>query len=180
MSDYESSLPVRTENDGDVVAKIADATTPANQWEIDATGRGKVNVADSTGDELEINADGSINVNMISTTVGDDVHEYNTEVAGVPNTPATVIDYTVSSGKTLILKQLQASASGKAKVELLTGTASSEVNKYTSFISTSSGEVRITFAQPIEVAGDDKVLLIITNTDKANADLYGLINGVEV
>lgn len=51
MSDYNSSLPVRTENAGDVIAKIADATIPSQQ--------------------LTVNADGSINItdNGVSLTV---------------------------------------------------------------------------------------------------------------
>lgn len=38
MSDFNSSLPVRTENPGDVIAKLADATTPSQQLAIDASG----------------------------------------------------------------------------------------------------------------------------------------------
>lgn len=43
MSDINSSLPVRTENAGDVIAKIADATTPSQQLAIDSSGRPTVN-----------------------------------------------------------------------------------------------------------------------------------------
>lgn len=38
MSDFDSSLPVRTQNDGDVVAKIGDRTTPSQQLAVDANG----------------------------------------------------------------------------------------------------------------------------------------------
>jgi hypothetical protein len=47
MSDYNSSLPVRTENDGDVVVKIADATTPSQQLTVNPDG--SVNVTDNGG-----------------------------------------------------------------------------------------------------------------------------------
>lgn len=47
MSDYNSSLPVRTQNDGDVVAKIADATTPSQQLKVEADG--SINVNDNGG-----------------------------------------------------------------------------------------------------------------------------------
>ena len=44
MADYNSSLPVRTENAGDVIAKIADATTPSQQLAISAAGEASVQV----------------------------------------------------------------------------------------------------------------------------------------
>src|SRR5574343_176938 len=87
MSDYNSSLPVRTQNDGDVVAKISDKTVPSQQLAVNADG--SINITDNSGsltvdasnldirdlshsqdsvkvgdgtDLLEVNADGSINV----------------------------------------------------------------------------------------------------------------------
>ena len=112
--------------------------------------------------------------------MGDDIHEFDTTVGGVPGTPTTVIDYTVTVGKTLLLKSVQASASGKAKVELKTGPAASELTKSVGFVSTASGEVQWQFPQAIEVVAGHKVLVIVTNRDNANADLYAWINGVEV
>lgn len=47
MADYNSSLPVRTENPGDVIVKISDATIPSQQ--------------------LLVNPDGSINTNVTAT-----------------------------------------------------------------------------------------------------------------
>jgi hypothetical protein len=44
MSDYNSSLPIRTENNGDVVVKLGDGTTPSQQLSIDTDGRGAVKV----------------------------------------------------------------------------------------------------------------------------------------
>jgi hypothetical protein len=82
MADFDSSLPIRTEQDGDVVAKIADATTPSQQLKVEADGSINVNadisatdldirdlshtqdsvkVGDGT-DFLAVNADGSINI----------------------------------------------------------------------------------------------------------------------
>jgi hypothetical protein len=96
MADYNSSLPVRTENNGDVVAKIADATLPSQQLKVNADGSINVtdngasltvdatdldirdldasqdNVAISDGvDTLEINSDGSINA--VVTALGLDI-----------------------------------------------------------------------------------------------------------
>lgn len=69
MSDYNSSLPVRTEAAGDVDVFISDATIPAQKLKVNADGSidtnfatgSKIIVTDGT-DDLEINADGSINV----------------------------------------------------------------------------------------------------------------------
>jgi len=181
MADVDFSLPIRTEADGDVVAKIGDGTTPSQFWKIEADGRGHVTVVDSGGDQMEINDDGSLNVVVIASTAGDEVHIFGTTAAGVPNTQNTVVDYTVTGGKTLMLKAVQAAASGKFRFELKTGVAASEVTRATGFGNgISGGDRELIFPQPLEVAAGDKVLLLITNRDKANADVYAFINGVEV
>jgi hypothetical protein len=180
MADYDSSLPVRTENDGDAVVNIIDPTN-TNKWDIDSGNRGVVKIQDGDGDNLQVNTDGSINVNQVSATVGTDVHEYATSASVAVDTPTNVVDYTVTTAKTLLLKSIQAAGSGKTKVELKTGTSGSETTKAVFFISTASGYGELTFPQPIEVAGDDKVLVVMTNIENAQAqDLYAYINGVEI
>lgn len=47
MSDFNSSLPIRTETDGDVVAKIADATVPSQQLKVNVDG--SINITDNSG-----------------------------------------------------------------------------------------------------------------------------------
>lgn len=47
MSDFSSSLPVRTEQDGDVVVKIADSTTPSQHLKINPDG--SINITDNAG-----------------------------------------------------------------------------------------------------------------------------------
>lgn len=80
MADFNSSLPVRTENAGDVIAKISDATITSQQLKVNADGsidtnvsatdldirdlshtQDSVKVGDGT-DFLAVNADGSINI----------------------------------------------------------------------------------------------------------------------
>jgi hypothetical protein len=261
MADYNSSLPIRTEADGDVVTFIADSTTPAQKWAIDANGAGSVTfpsgtqfeitdgtdtlaintdgsitstitdgtdtlaintdgtigigdgtnalaigangevtalisdgtdtLAISTGgaitslisdgtDTLAVNTDGSINVNVVTSTVGTEFHLYGTTSGGVPNTPSTVVTHTTTALKTFLFKEVGASCSGKCKVEVKTGTPSSETTKAVFFLSSSNNNETITFAQPIEVAAGDNTLVVMTNRDNANADLYAFINGNEV
>jgi len=58
MADYDSSLPVRTETDGDIGARIVDSTN-TYVWSIDANGIGQVNLNDGTN-SLVLNTDGSV------------------------------------------------------------------------------------------------------------------------
>lgn len=55
MSDFSSSLPIRTENAGDVIVKIADATV--------------------TSQQLKVEADGSINTNTTITATDFDIRD---------------------------------------------------------------------------------------------------------
>lgn len=215
MADYDSSLPVRTETDGDVVSKLAGLTT-ANIAEVNTANEQLVHDADAltelqsivtaltTGpvvvtasdfdirdlthvsdsvkigdgtDFLEVNTDGSINVNVQSSALsGTEFHKYGTTTAGVPNTPNDVVTHTVTTAKTFILKQWMATASGKFKAELSVNGAIVD----TQFNSTATPNVERTIAQPIEVPAGQIVKVIITNRDNANQDLYAFINGNEV
>ena len=243
MADYNSSLPVRTETDGDVAVKVVDSTG-AYTWAIDSSGVGSVSFAagnsieitdgtdnvevnadgslntvitdgtdtlaintggsintvmtdgtdtiaiDASGnlstlvsdgtDTLAVNTDGSINVNVVQTTVGTEKHIYGTTSAGVPSTPSSVVNYTVTALKTFILKEFGAACSGKAKIELKAGTSGSEATLVTAFVSTAQPNYDLILAQPVEVVAGDKILVVVTNRDNANADLYAFINGNEV
>lgn len=44
MSDFDSSLPIRTEQAGDVIVKVADATVPSRQLKVETDGSINVNV----------------------------------------------------------------------------------------------------------------------------------------
>lgn len=69
MADFASSLPVRTESAGDIIAKIADATVPSQQLAVESDGSinvnftstAKIKIWDGT-DELAIDASGNIGV----------------------------------------------------------------------------------------------------------------------
>jgi dipeptidyl aminopeptidase/acylaminoacyl peptidase len=58
MSDYNSSLPIRTENNGDAAVKVVDGTTPAQALAVDASGRVTVKNADGAGNALTSQANG--------------------------------------------------------------------------------------------------------------------------
>jgi hypothetical protein len=194
MADYDSSLPVRTNTAGDVVSKICDGTTITQLWNIDTNGIGQVNLNDGTnalvigtGGEvsaiitdgttpMSVNLDGSINVNLVTALSGGEIHVYGTTTGMAPNTPAVVVTHTVTAFKTFQLKTVEGAASGAFKMEVKVAAASKAV----AFGSTAGGTVQVHFDQPIEVTAGVAVTLTFTNRDKANMDVYGFINGVEV
>ena len=59
MADFDSSLPVRTQNNGDVVARIADGTTPTQLLGVDASGRLTVKLQDGAGNSITSQVSGA-------------------------------------------------------------------------------------------------------------------------
>lgn len=59
MSDFNSSLPVRTQNNGDVVVKVVDGTTTTQALAIDSTGRVVVKLDDGSGNVITSQASGA-------------------------------------------------------------------------------------------------------------------------
>lgn len=228
MSDFASSLPVRTENPGDVVVKLGDGTTPTQQLAIDSSGRTTVKLDDGSGNLITSQASGAqraldvgINVSgvqvdprAIRALTSTDVVSANirdntgtafsaanplpvTLSAAVSGTPidayatASAIaagstsnhDYTVTAGKTLQLNQIEASGSGKMKIEVqiesgvATGTFAT---RFVGFNSTSSPNITFKISDAIPVAAGVRVRVIRTNKEAIAAqDVYSTICGVE-
>ncbi len=76
MSDYNSSLPVRTESAGDLAIKVVDATITSQQLKVNADGSidtnfapgAAIEITDGT-DNLAINGDGSLNAVVTATNL---------------------------------------------------------------------------------------------------------------
>lgn len=76
MSDINSSLPIRTETDGDIVAIISDATITSQQLKVNADGSidtnfaagAQIEITDGV-DTLAVNGDGSINAIVTATNL---------------------------------------------------------------------------------------------------------------
>lgn len=66
MSDFNSSLPVRTESAGDVAVKIVDSTVTSQQLTVNADG--SVNITDNGG---SITVDGSVTVSATNLDIRD-------------------------------------------------------------------------------------------------------------
>jgi hypothetical protein len=108
MADYNSSVPIRTENAGDVAVKIADATV--------------------TSQQLKVNPDGSIDANILNNiTLTGEVEIKND--AGNP-VPISATSLPLPTGaSTLAEQQTQTSHLNDIETELLAqGTTLDEIN----------------------------------------------------
>lgn len=132
MADYDSSLPIRTETDGDAVVKIGDGTTPAQYWAIDANGIGSVNLNDGTN-TLVINANGSLTAQITDGTNAL-VIGANGEVTAIvtdgTNTIAIDASGNVSSLITDGTDQLEVNADGSINVIVQNSVSGGEVHAY--------------------------------------------------
>lgn len=269
MSDFNSSLPVRTELPGDVIVKIADATTTTQQLAVNVDGsinavvsatnldirdltpaQDKVAIGDGTDtlainadgsinsvvtatnldirdlafatdkvdvsgssvsitgsvtvtatnldirdlshtqdsvkigdgtDFLAVNTDGSINVNVVTASTGTSINDYK-DAAAIAAGASDNHDYTVTTGKTLSLKQIESSSSGRAKMVLSVETGVG-TNTFTviaaQFNSAATPNMSIILNAPISVAAGVRVRVTMTNRDASSMDLYSTISGIE-
>ena len=175
MTDYDSSLPIRTEADGDVVSKICDATTNTQQLEVDSNGKIGINNTEFLAKQDE----GDVyEVHLSDTGSGDEICEYDTQEGLAVNTPKT-FTYIVSADRTLYLHEIYASGSGKIKVEVKTGVSGSEETRWVGFNSTSNPVCRFKINIPIVEVTGHKVLVIVTNRDNQAQDVYYTLIGLE-
>lgn len=84
--------------------------------------------------------------------------------------------YTVTALKSLKLSKIQATASGKIKVEIKFGA----VLKVVLFNSTAETNVEYVFRAPESHPAGEVISVVITNLDKAPMDLYSVVEGYEL
>src|SRR5665213_3216457 len=70
MSDFNSSLPVRTENNGDVAAKIVDGTITSQALAVDAAGKITVKLDDAAGNGITSQLNGAQQALDVGINVG--------------------------------------------------------------------------------------------------------------
>lgn len=197
-TDFNSSLPVRTESPGDVKSQIVGVNT-ANTLVVNADGSINTNVAATDFDIRNLSAatdlvtaylkDEAGNAfsesNPLPVTLvdseGDEIHDYfetaTTVAAGSNDTHI----YTVPAGKTLKFEQAIFAGSAKAKfvVEIALD-GSTYVIKSTRFNSTSEPDADVTFKRAISVPAGGKVKITRHNRDQQPQALYSTIVGVNV
>ena len=204
MADFNSSLPIRTEANGDAAVKIVDGTVTSQALAVDSNGRISTHIRATNGDAITSTAAGATNpvdallrdsagvalgtaTNPLSVAVsknnaGDEINDYKA-AAAIAGGATDNHDYTVSAGKTLLLSQVEASASGKSKMEVQieTGVATNVwTTKFVQFGSASDNNMSLVLQSPISVLAGVRVRVIMTNRDNQAQDLYSTISGQEV
>lgn len=277
MSDYNSSLPVRTEANGDVAVKVVDGAIPSQELSVDAAGKVSAKLSDGAGTEITSQANGAqqaldvgVNVagvqvdprntqdgagNPIDSTLVNSKQRLDVDLASegtdgavvpfgtvqvggsdgtnlqalsvdlngklkvnlfdenglpfsasnaLPVSIATAVlgtavndyknatsvaaagvdnhDYTVTALNTLTLSSVNASASGKAKMDIQveTGIATGIFTTYfTQFNSTAETNMEIVLTDSIQVGPGIRVRVVMTNRDNQAQDLYSTISGTE-
>ena len=119
---------------------------------------------------------------MQESVQGDDIIDYNT-TASVAAAASDNHDYTVSVGKTLLLKQVLISGSGKLKAEIQVETAAASnvfVTMAVLFNSTATPNMTLGPVQDIQITAGKRIRVIRTNKDNQTQDVYSTIFGVEI
>lgn len=118
----------------------------------------------------------------ISESEGDEVNDYK-DAASIAAAASDNHDYIVTALKTFYLTQIEASASGKAKMLVAIETAIASgvfTPKFAKFNSTADTNFSIILKEPIAVAAGVRVRVTMTNRDNQAQDLYSTISGHEV
>jgi len=122
-------------------------------------------------------------VQQVGATEGDEINNYDTSV-DVASDAADNHDYTVTALKTLILKSVSCSTSGRARFEVQIETAPSSgtfTTREVKFGTASNPNAEFDFSHaPISVPAGAIVRVIRTNTDNQAQDVYSTIKGIEV
>jgi len=147
--------------------------------------RDLTHVSDSVGigdgtDTLAVNTDGSINVNVVSSVISGEFHDYDTASA-VASDASDNHDYTASN-TTILLKSIIVSGSGNIKAEIQTGPVASLATRAVVFLNNRQGDTQQVFFDPaIEVTGTTPTVRVIrTNRQGAATDLYSTIIGLDI
>lgn len=138
-------------------------------------------VTDGT-DTLQVNTDGSLNVNVSGNPAGTEINNYNVALA-LAAAASSNHDYTVTVATTFYLSQVEAAASGKMKIEVQveTGVATGIfTTRFVQFNSTAQTNMSIRLASPVNVAAGVRVRVIRTNRDNQSQDVYSTISGQEI
>jgi hypothetical protein len=157
-------------------------STGAADFNNGATGAQTLRVAAN----LSVNGANVTNTNPIPVTINDipgtHINDYK-DASAIAANGTDNHDYTVTAGKTLHLNQIEASASGKAKMEIKieTGVATNTfTSTWVQFNSTANPNMRIEMLDDINVAAGVRVRVTMTNKDNQSQDLYSTISGYEL
>jgi len=140
-------------------------------------------ITDATTDanRLTVNADGSVNVNLVNAVVAGEIHDYDTAAAVVSDATDNH-DYSVAVS-TFLLKSVIVAGSGNIKAEILAGPIAGLVAVATVFLNGKEGDTQqVFFDPPVEVplASSGTVRVIRTNRQGSATDVYSTIIGSQL
>lgn len=130
----------------------------------------------------DVTASNPVPVTISVDSPGSEIDAFNTASA-VAGGATSNHDYTVTAAKTLLLSQIEATASGKMKIEVQieTGVASGTfTTRFVQFNSTATPNMTIKIGPVISVAAGVRVRVIRTNKDILAQDVYSTIMGQEI
>lgn len=107
---------------------------------------------------------------------GTPVHDYHESAAVLAPAASITYDYTVA-GTALTLQKVTGTASGRFKLEVFTGNATTPTQKYTLFGTASSPNIPIDVPKNSIVAVADIVRVKFTNMDDQSFTVYSMIEG---
>jgi hypothetical protein len=128
-----------------------------------------------------VSSSNPVPVTLSAVPLGTSINDFNHAVA-IASGASSNHDYTVTALKTLQLNQIDASSSGKMKieVEIETGVATGIfTSKFVQFNSTATPNMQVSLPDPISVAAGVRVRVVRTNNDNQSQDLYSTISGQE-
>lgn len=183
MADIDSSLPQRTRNNSDVVVGISDTITPSQVMTVDADNDAhvKAKLRDDSGSAFGTPANPII-VEQIQGTSGDPVSDFS-DSGNLAKDATANHDYTVSVGKTLLLKGVEGSASDRSKweIQIEDGPAAGTFTTVgVMFNSVATPNADFEFKAPLEVAAGVIVRVIQKSLENPGHSVYSTIMGLEV
>jgi hypothetical protein len=137
-----------------------------------------IQVSKDTAANSESNPIYVYNVGVV--TSGTEIHDYDT-AAAVGSGSTDNHDYTITSGKTFLLHEVMAAASGAMKIEVQVGVPGGPTTKAVGFTSMAHPTLQLTFHPALEQVstGTEVVRVIRTNREWRAQDLYSTIIGNE-
>lgn len=165
-----------------VAAQLGNATG-ANDYGNGATGAQTPRVAANLAvNGANVSASNPVPVYMSVDSAGTEIDAFDAASAVAGGSDSNH-DYTVTAGKTLLLTQIEASASGKMKiaVQIETGVATGVFQtRFVQFNSTANPNLSIKIGPVISVAAGVRVRIVRSNKENQAQDLYSTIMGQEI
>jgi hypothetical protein len=196
MADFNSSLPIRTENSGDVVARLVDGTVATQALSIDTNGKITSRLNDGSGASVTLGqklmtaslpvvlaSDSSpLAVTQAVTAPTTPINAYNSTINLAANVTVSHV-YTVGATRTFYGRQFLVSGSGKLRADVQTsvnGTVWMPV--FVLFNSAAEPTMILNLGSHVTatVGTGSAVRIQITNQDKQAFDVYSTISGYEL